>query len=94
MKPKVLKAEADYEEALDHIETLLGCAPGSPEQQELELFSVLIERYEDEHYPIGLPDPIEAIKFRMEQQGLTRRDMRAYLGSAGRVSDVLNGKRP
>lgn len=70
MKPKVLKTEADYEAALAHVETLMDAAPGSPEEEELEVFALLIEAYEQVHYPIDLPDPIEAIKFRIEQQGL------------------------
>ena len=94
MEPKVIKNEAEYEAALAHLSSLMDVAPGSPEEQELELFSVLIGNYEDEHYPIGLPDPVEAIKFRMEQQGLTRKDLIPYIGSQSKVSEVLNGKRP
>ena len=71
----------------------MDAAPGSPEEEELELFSVLVERYEDEHYPIDLPDPVEAIKFRMEQEELSRKDMRKYLGSQSKVSEILNRKR-
>ena len=93
MRPKVIKTEAEYEAALARVDALMDAPVGSPEEEELELWSVLVERYEDEHYPIDLPDPIEAIKFRMEQQGLTRKDMRQYLGSASRVSEVLSGKR-
>ena len=94
MKPKVLKTQEDYEAALAHIETLLDAKPGTPKEEELELFAVLIENYEDEHFPIGLPDPVEAIKFRMEQGGLTRKDLIPYIGSASKVSEVLNRKRP
>jgi HTH-type transcriptional regulator/antitoxin HigA len=94
MKPRVLKSEAEYEAALAHVETLMDAEPGSPEEEELEVFALLIEDYEHEHYPIELPDPIEAIKFRMEQQGLLQKDMVPFLGSQSKVSEVLNRKRP
>jgi len=67
---------------------------GTPEADEMEVLVTLIEAYENKHYPIGPADPVEAIKFRMEQQGLTPRDLEAYIGPSGRVSEVLNGKRP
>ena len=94
MKAKILKNETDYEDALAYIETLMDAEPGSAEEEELELFSMLVEAYEKEHHPIDLPDAVSAIKFRMEQEGLTRKDMARYLGSMSRVSEVLNGKRP
>jgi HTH-type transcriptional regulator/antitoxin HigA len=94
MKPKIIKTEADHQAALAYLETLMDAAPGSPEEEELELFSVLIEEYEKETFPIGLPDPIAAIQFRMEQQGLTRKDLIPYIGSQSKVSEVLSGKRP
>ncbi len=94
MKPKVLKTQKEYEEALAYLETLMDAEPGSPEEDELELFALLIEEYEEKHFPIALPDPIEAIKFRMEQEGLTRKDLIPYIGSASKVSEVLNRKRP
>ena len=94
MEPRVLKTETDYEAALAYVETLMDAKPGSPEEEELEVFALLIDAYEQAHYPIDLPDPIEAIKFRMAQQGLLQRDMAAYLGSQSRVSEVLNRKRP
>ena len=94
MKPKVLKTEKEYEAALAHVETLMDAEPGSPEEEELEVFALLVEAYEEAHVPIDLPDPIEAIKFRMEQAGLTRKDMIPYLGSQSKVSEVLNRKRP
>ena len=89
----ILKTEADYEAALERIEALMDAAPGSSEEEELELLAMLVERYEAEHYPIELPDPVEAIKFRMDQEGLTRKDMIKYLGSQSKVSEVLNYKR-
>jgi len=60
----------------------------------MEVLVTLIEAYENKHYPISPPDPVEAIKFRMEQQGLTLRDLEVYIGPSGRVSEVLNRKRP
>jgi len=93
MKPRVIKTEADYERTLARIEALMDAAPGTPEMDELEVFSVLVEKYEDERYPVDMPDPIAAIRFRMEQQGLTHADLEGYLGSQARVSEVLNGKR-
>ncbi len=94
MKPKVLKTEEEYRGALAYLETLMDAAPGSPEEEELELFGLLVEQYEDEHYPIDLPDPVDAILFRMDQEGLTRKDLIPYLGSLSKVSEVLNRKRP
>jgi HTH-type transcriptional regulator/antitoxin HigA len=94
MEPKVLKTEADYEAALAYVETLMDAAPGSPEEEELEVFVLLIDTYERDQHPIGLPDPIEAIKFRMAQQVLRQKDMAPYLGSQSKVSEVLNRKRP
>jgi len=94
MKPKTLKTKVDYEMALAHLETLMNARAGTPEEEELELFAVLIEVYEKELFPIGMPDPVEAVKFRMEQQGLTRKDLISYIGSQGKVSEVLNHKRP
>ncbi|MFT3893111.1 MAG: ImmA/IrrE family metallo-endopeptidase [Anaerolineales bacterium] len=94
MKPKVIKTETEYEMAVAHLETLMDAEPSSSQGDELELFAVLIENYEREHFPLGLPDPVEAIKFRMEQQGLSRKDLEKYIGSASKVSEVLNHKRP
>ncbi|MCP4210217.1 MAG: ImmA/IrrE family metallo-endopeptidase [Halieaceae bacterium] len=94
MKPKILKTPEDYDAALAYIETLMDAEPGSPEEDELELFAILIEQYEEKHFPIGLPDPIEAIKFRMEQEELSRKDLVPYIGSLSKVSEVLNRKRP
>jgi HTH-type transcriptional regulator/antitoxin HigA len=94
MKPKVIKTQADYQAALAHLATLMNAQPGTRQEEELELFAVLLENYEREHFPIGLPDPVEAIKFRMEQQGLTRKDLELFIGSQSKVSEVLNRKRP
>ena len=94
MKAKILKTETEYDAALAHVETLMDATPGSPAEAELELFAMLVEQYEAAHYPIDLPDPIEAIKFRMEQAGLVRKNLAPYLGSPSKVSEVLNRKRP
>jgi HTH-type transcriptional regulator / antitoxin HigA len=68
MKAQILKTEADYEAALAYIETLMDAVPGSPEEEELSLFALLVEQYEREHYPVVPPDPIDAIRFRMDQE--------------------------
>ncbi len=94
MDIKIIKNEAEYDAALERIDALMNAAPGSAEEEELELLAILVEKYEQERYPIELPDPVEAIKFRMEQEGLTRKDMIKYLGSQSKVSEVLNYKRP
>ena len=94
MQPKVIKTEAEYEAALARVAELMDAPPGSPDEQELELFALLVEQYEQAHYPIAPPDPVEAILFRMEQEGLTRKDLTAYIGSPSKVSEVLNRKRP
>ena len=94
MDMKIIKNEAEYDAALERIDALMNAAPGSSEEEELELLAILVEKYEQERYPIELPDPVEAIKFRMEQEGLTRKDMIKYLGSQSKVSEVLNYKRP
>ncbi len=94
MELKPIRTKADYKAALETIASLLDSPVGSREAGTLEVLSLLVEAYEEEHHPIGPPDPIEAIKFRMEQMGLTRRDLEPYLGSRARVSEVLNRKRP
>lgn len=94
MEPKVIKTETEYEAALAHVAELMDAQPGSPEEEELELFSLLVERYEQAHFAIAPPDPVEAILFRMEQEGLTRKELAAYIGSPSKVSEVLNRKRP
>ena len=93
MNIKMIKNEHEYEDALAQVERLMDAEPGSPEEDLLEVLSVLIEKYEAEHYPIEMPDPITAIKFRMEQQGLRQKDLIPFIGSQSKVSDVLNGKR-
>jgi HTH-type transcriptional regulator/antitoxin HigA len=94
MKPKILKTESEYEQALEMVDSLMEAAPGTPEEDELELWSLLVEQYEDAHHPIDPPDPIEAIKFRMEQLGLEQKDLTQYIPAKSKVSEVLNRKRP
>jgi len=94
MELKPIRTQADYKAALKTITSLLDAPEGSKEAGMLEVLSVLVEAYEEEHHPVDPPDPIEAIKFRMEQMGLSRRDLEPYLGSRARISEVLNRKRP
>ncbi len=93
MKIKPIKTSKDHEKALKRIEKLWGCKKNTPEGDEFDILVTLVEKYEDEHYPIPPPEPIEAIMFRMEQMGLTQADMVKYLGHKSRVSEVLRGKR-
>lgn len=91
---KPIKTEADYDAALEQIALLMDAKAGTPEADELEVLATLVECYEAEHYPINLPDPIAAIRFRMEQEDLSQRDLIPYIGSRSKVSEVLSGKRP
>lgn len=90
---KPIRSERDYAHALAEVEELWGAKAGTPKGDRLDILATLIEAYETEHYPMDPPDPIEAIKFRMEQQGLTRKDLEEILGTRTRVSEVLNRKR-
>jgi HTH-type transcriptional regulator / antitoxin HigA len=90
---KPIRSEKDYERALAEVEELWGAKAGTPKGDRLDILATLIEVYEAEHYPMDPPDPIEAIKFRMEQQGLKRKDLEEILGTRTRVSEVLNRKR-
>src|SRR4051812_30773256 len=94
MRPRVLKTESDHVAALARAEKLMDAKPGSADEQELELWSVLIEKYEEDHFPIPRPDPIAAIQFRMEQMGLDRADLLRFIPSKSKVSEVLNRRRP
>jgi HTH-type transcriptional regulator/antitoxin HigA len=93
MSVKPIKTKKDYNQALERLETLFDAKKGSPEGDELEVLSILIEKYENEHFPIGLPDPIEAIKFRMEQMGYNQVDLAKIVGLKSRASEILSGKR-
>ena len=90
---KPIRNMKDYERALGEVEVLWGAKAGTPKGDRLDILATLIEAYETEHYPMDPPDPIEAIKFRMEQQGLSRKDLEKILGTRTRVSEVLNRKR-
>ncbi|HEY6514696.1 MAG TPA: transcriptional regulator [Steroidobacteraceae bacterium] len=90
---KPIRSERDYDRALAEVEELWGAKAGTPKGDRLDILATLIEAYETEHYPMDPPDPIEAIKFRMEQQGLTRKDLEEILGTRTRVSEVLNRER-
>ncbi|MBT7299940.1 MAG: hypothetical protein HN849_10525, partial [Victivallales bacterium] len=94
MKARIIENEDGYEAALMRIEQLMALqAPNDDELDELELLSLLVEQYEDKAFPIDLPSPIAAIKFRMEQEGLTQANLVPYMGQKSRVSEVLAGKR-
>ena len=94
MTIKPIRNDDDLRAAFHLLETVFQAEEGTSAADEREILVALIEAYENQYYPIGLADPVEAIKFRMEQQGLTPRDLEAYIGSSGRVSEVLNRKRP
>ena len=93
MKIKLIKTETDYSAALARIDELFDATPGSKNFDEVELLMKLVEFYEEQHYKIEAPDPIEAIKFRMEQMGMKRVDLEQYLGTRARVSEILNKQR-
>jgi HTH-type transcriptional regulator/antitoxin HigA len=94
MDIRPIRTEADYQAALAEIERLFGAAPNTPEGDRLDVLTTLVEAYEDLHYRIPAPDPVEAIKYYMESRGLSRGDLEPYLGSRARVSEVLSRKRP
>jgi HTH-type transcriptional regulator / antitoxin HigA len=94
MEIKPIKTEADYEASLKEIEKLFEVEPSTPEGDRLEVLVTLVEAYEDEHYALPAPDPIEAILYFMESRGLERVDLEPYIGSRARVSEILNRKRP
>lgn len=94
MDIRPIKTIADYEAAMAEIEELFEALPGTPEGDRLEILTTLVEAYEERHFPLPPPDPIEAIIYFMESRGLSRRDLESYLGSRARVSEVLNRKRP
>lgn len=88
-----IKTESDYESSLSEVEQLWGAEEGTEKGDILDILLVLIEDYENKHHPIDPPDPIEAIKFRMEQMNLSRKELESIIGSRGRVSEVLNRRR-
>lgn len=88
-----IRTEKDYEKTLERLEEIFDSKKGSKEGDELEILSILIDQYEKEHFPIGLPDPIEAIKFRMDQMGIKQKDLVEFIGFKSRVSEIMNKKR-
>jgi len=94
MDPKIIKNEAEYEAALEKVAALMSAKAGTKQAESLDLWSFLVEDYEKRTYPIGLPDPVEAIRFRMEQQALKPADLEPFLGGKSKVSEVLGRKRP
>lgn len=94
MRIAPVRTEADYDEALREINRLMDGEPGTSRGDRLDVLVTLVEAYEERRWRIDAPDPIEAIKIRMAERGLTRRDLERLLGSSGRVSEILNRKRP
>src|SRR5579863_10228734 len=90
---KPIRTKRDHEAALKEVERLWGAKAGTPEGDRLDVLATLVDAYEFEHYPIDPPDPVEAIKFRMAQQGLSRKDLEPLIGTRTRVAEVLNRKR-
>ncbi|MGI9190607.1 MAG: helix-turn-helix domain-containing protein [Chitinophagaceae bacterium] len=93
MNIKPIKTKKDYQQALQRLELIFDARQGTPEGDELELMLILIEHYENTHFPIDLPDPIEAIRFRMEQLGYTQHDLAETIGLKSRAGEILNKKR-
>lgn len=93
MDIKPIKTEVDYDAALQRIDELWGCKPDTTAGDEFDIMVTLIEAYEAKHHPIGPPDPIEAVKFRMDQLGLKQTDLIPYFGGKSRVSEVLSGRK-
>ena len=93
MNVKPIKTDNDYQQALERLEVIFEAPKGTPEGDELEILGILIDEYESKHFPIDLPDPIEAIKFRMEQLGYTQTDLAKVVGLKSRASEILNKKR-
>ena len=93
MKILPIRNEKDYQNALNRLEDIFDAKKGTEEGDELEILSILIDRYENDQFPIGMPDPIEAIKFRMEQMGMKQKDLAEVMGFKSRVSEILSKKR-
>jgi HTH-type transcriptional regulator / antitoxin HigA len=93
MDVRPIRTARDHAAVLRRIELLMDAAPGTPEGDELDVLATLAEAYEERHFPVEDPSPLDAIRFRMEQLGLARKDLEPILGSRGRVSEVLNGRR-
>ena len=94
MNIRPIKTKADYRRTLKEIETLMDAAPNTPKGERLDILVAMVEAYERKHYLLDLPDPVEAIKFRMEQLGLTPKDLEPMIGRRNRVYEVLRRRRP
>lgn len=94
MQLKPIRTKVEYKEALREIETLFDVPDKTPEADRLEVLVMLVEKYEAKHYPITAPDPIDFLNYAMEARGLARKDLEPYIGSRGRVAEVLNRTRP
>jgi len=94
MDIKPIKTDSDYRAVLKEIESLMTAEADTPEGERLDILVTLVEAYERKHVPLNLPDPVEAIKFRMEQLGLTPKDLEPMIGRSNRVYEILNRKRP
>ena len=94
MEIKPIRTKADHRAVLKEIEALMSARQGTPEGERLDVLVTLVEAYERKHFPMDLPDPIEAIRFSMEQKSLTAKDLVPMIGQINRVYEVLNGKRP
>ena len=93
MQIQPVRTEEQYRQALQRIDELMDAKENTPEGDELDVLATLVEAYESKHFPIGLPDPVEAIKFHMEQNGLTPKDLAPYIGRTNRVYEILNRTR-
>lgn len=93
MNIKPIKTDADYHAVLKEVESLMTAEPNTPEGEKLDILATLVEAYECKHFPLDLPDPVEAIKFEMEQKGLTVKDLEPMIGKSNRVYEVLNRRR-
>jgi HTH-type transcriptional regulator / antitoxin HigA len=93
MHLKILKTKKDYQQSLERFEAIFQSKPGSKASEEADVLALLIKEYEDRHFIINAPSPIEAIKFRMEQQGLTNKDLAGILGNKSRVTDIFRNHR-
>ena len=93
MNIKPIRTEADYQAALHEIENLMDAQPGTPEEDRLDILATLVKAYEDENYPIPLPNPIAALEYYLESRGLTRKALEPYIGPAHRVAEIMNRRR-
>lgn len=94
MDIKPIRSRKDYRAALRHIESLMGAEAESPAGEKLDVLVTLVEAWERKHFPMELPDPVDALRFQMEQDGLSARDLMPMIGQLNRVYEVLNRKRP